>query len=333
MKKKEQLLIIFKLAVVALCLFLLIHNIKSANLRLAFTTMSNASTLGIAILTAGIITLLSVNLFLETIKWHLLVHQYGGSLFSSFKQVLGGIAGGFISPNHIGDPFTRSYMLPERFRARGLLPATLCSFSQLLATAIFGSLAIIHSTGNSMPGIIKLAITQVIIVGLVVLLIWFAMRFFENQIGKIRLVKAVLVVGLSLVRYFVFSTELWLIFLLFAPNVKFEPMFFGIALTFLANTALPSFAFTELGIRAAGASLFFPMFGIDGSIAAIATMLLWFVNMAIPAIPGMLLLLSNGISLGEIKQFKNEIMGKVPPQNEVEVTDAGGQKSYQQPHL
>lgn len=309
-KKKQLIFISIKLLFALLCIVLLVYNIKTASLLAAFSIITKTKTWVIIFLTSAIALFLAANLTIETAKWHLLVSQYGGSFKNSFKQVLGGIAGGFVSPNRIGDPFTRSYMLPPKFRVRGLLPATFCSFSQLLATAIFGSLALIHISSSTLPGIFKLAISQLIIVALAAILIWFAMRFFENRIGKLRMSRALLVVGLSLIRYFVFCTQLWLIFLLFSPSIRFEPMFFAVALTFLANAAIPSFSFTELGVRAAGASLFFPMFGIDATLAALATILLWFVNMMIPAIPGMFFLISNGISLEELKTFKNKVLGK-----------------------
>lgn len=219
-----------------------------------------------------------------------------------------------MSPNRIGDPIIRSFLLPKKFRVRGLLPATFCSFSQLLATAIFGSIALINMSWKSLPGMPKLIITQLILVFLVVVLIWVAMRFFENRIGTIRFTKALLSVVLSLMRYFIFCTELWLIFLMFSREVRFEPMFFAIALTFLANSVIPSFAFTDLGVRAAGASLFFPMFGIDGSVAAMSTVLLWVINVGLPSLPGILLLSSQGISLSDVRLFKKEAVGKVMPQ-------------------
>lgn len=309
-KKKQLIVIAVKLLFALLCITLLVYNIKLTNLLTAFHKISATKGWVLMFLTTAIALFMVANLTIETIKWHLLVSQYGGNFRNSFKQVLGGVAGGFISPNRIGDPFTRSYMLPSKFRVRGLLPATFCSFSQLLATTIFGSIALIHISGAKLPGIFKLAISQLIIVTLAAILIWFAMRFFENRIGRLRMSRALIVVGLSLVRYFVFCTQLWLIFLLFSPNIRFEPMFFAIALTFLANAAIPSFSFTELGVRAAGAALFFPMFGIDATLAALATILLWFVNMMIPAIPGTLLLISRGISKEELISFKNDVLGK-----------------------
>lgn len=309
-KKKQQITFLVKIFVALLCIILLVYNISLSNLSSAVSNIKSISLFGILMLSIAVGLLLLLNLAIETLKWHMLTYQFGGNFRSSFKQILGGIAGGIISPNRIGDPFTRSFMLPPSFRIKGLLPATFCSFSQLLATAIFGSVALIHLSSNSLPGIIKLAISQLIIVTLIVLLIWFAMRFFENRIGKLRFSRAIVVVALSLLRYFVFCTELWLIFLYFSPNVNFESMFFATALTFLINSAIPSFSITELGVRAAGASVFFPLFGINSSIAVMATILLWLVNVALPAIPGMMLLIANGIKMSDLQLFRNEALSK-----------------------
>ena len=316
LKKKQFTGTILKIAIAVLCLYLLITKISATNVVSTLSQIQHTSPLALILLFAAIAVLLTINLTLETYKWHLFVAPFGVSYLSAFKQVLGGIAGGIASPNRIGDPIIRSFLLPKKFRVRGLLPATFCSFSQLLATAIFGSIALINMSWNSLPSMPKLFITQLILVFLVVVLIWVAMRFFENRIGRIRFSKALLSVAISLLRYFVFCTELWLIFLLFSREVQFEPMFFAIALTFLANSIIPSFSFTELGVRAAGASVFFPMFGIDASIAAMATVLLWIVNVGIPSVPGILLLSAQGISLSDVLLFKKEAVEKVMPKGE-----------------
>ncbi|WP_320054159.1 lysylphosphatidylglycerol synthase domain-containing protein [uncultured Acetobacteroides sp.] len=315
-KKKRLVGISLKVGIAVLCIYLLAVKISAANVATALAQIQHTNPLALALLLAAITLLLGVNLSLETYKWHLFVAPFGVSYFSALKQVLGGMAGGIVSPNRIGDPIIRSFLLPKKFRVRGLLPATFCSFSQLLATAIFGSIALINMSWKSLPGMPKLAITQLILVFLVVVLIWVAMRFFENRIGKIRISKALLSVAISLMRYFVFCTELWLIFLVFSREVRFEPMFFAIALTFLANSAIPSFSFTELGVRAAGASVFFPIFGIDASIAVMSTVLLWVVNVAIPSLPGILYLSAHGVSLSDLRIFKKEAIEKVMPKGE-----------------
>jgi uncharacterized membrane protein YbhN (UPF0104 family) len=315
-KKKQLIGISLKVGIAVLCIYLLVTKISAINVVNSFSQIQYSNPFALVFLFVAIILLLGVNLSLETYKWHMFVAPFGVSYFSAFKQVLGGIAGGIVSPNRIGDPIIRSFLLPKKFRVRGLLPATFCSFSQLLATAIFGSIALINMSWKSLPGMPKLVITQLILVFLVVVLIWVAMRFFENRIGNIRFSKALLSVVISLMRYFVFCTELWLIFLVFSREVKFEPMFFAIALTFLANSIIPSFSFTELGVRAAGASVFFPMFGIDASIAAMSTVLLWVVNVGIPSLPGIMLLSAHGISLSDVLIFKKEAVEKVMPKGE-----------------
>jgi len=310
-KKRRLLGITIKIVLAGLCVYLLVTKLSTTEFTNALSQVQYGNPFVLICLSTTILLLLGVNLSLEAYKWHLFVAPFGVSYLSAFKQVLGGIAGGIVSPNRIGDPIVRSFLLPKKFRVRGILPATFCSFSQLLATAIFGSIALINMSWKSLPAMPRLVITQLIIVFLAVILIWVAMRFFENRIGKIRFTKALLAVAASLLRYFVFCTELWLIFLVFSREVRFEPMFFAIALTFLTNSIIPSFSFTELGVRAAGASLFFPIFGIDATIAAMSTILLWAVNIAIPAIPGAILLSAQGISFNEVKLFKKEALEKV----------------------
>lgn len=315
-KKKQFGWLALKVGILGLSAALLYLQISKEELASAFRLIHFEDVGSTILLLSAILVLLAVNLSLETYKWHLLVAPFGVSFFTAFRHVLSGIAGGVVSPNRIGDPIVRSFLLPSKFRVRGLLPATFCSFSQLLATAIFGSIALINISWKTLNGISKLFFTQLTMAFLVIVLIWVAMRFFEKRIGRIRLSKALIVVAASLLRYFTFCLQLWLIFLLFSREVQFEPMFFAIALTFLANAIIPSFAFTELGIRAAGAALFFPMFGIDATIAALATLLLWAVNMALPAIPGMVMLTTYGISLTELKGYREAALRREIPEED-----------------
>lgn len=299
-----------KILIASLCIYLLVTRIEIGKLADALAQMQRANTSSLVLVSIAIVVLLLLNIAIETAKWGLLVHQYGISTLNALRQVLGGIAGGFLSPNRIGDPIVRSMLLPEHFRIRGLLPATLCSFSQLLATAIFGAIALMKLSNEHLSSILSLAITQFILIVLIGAMIWFAIKFFENRLGRIRFSKALVVVGLSLVRYFVFCLELWMIFLLLSPDVQFEPMFFAISLTYLANAMVPSFAVAELGVRAAGAAFFFPLLGINATTAVTATMVLWTLNVALPSIPGVFVISAHGISFQNLKDFKERLLRK-----------------------
>jgi hypothetical protein len=102
---------------------------------------------------------------------------------------------------------------------------------------------------------------------------------------------------LSLLRYFVFSTQFYLAIRLTGLNFTAMQCILVIPVVYLVLAAIPTVALTEIGVRGS-VSIF--LFGLlsgvnglsaDGTLAIIsATTLIWIVNIAVPSLAGVLVI-------------------------------------------
>jgi hypothetical protein len=97
--------------------------------------------------------------------------------------------------------------------------------------------------------------------------------------------------GYSFIRYGVFFVQFILLLLLFHPFQPGLSIFTGAALYFLVTTTLPMISVLEAAIRAAVALVVFKDSGISNSALALASVLIWLVNIIIPSIFGYIILL------------------------------------------
>ncbi|MBK8805873.1 MAG: hypothetical protein IPO21_04145 [Bacteroidales bacterium] len=102
-----------------------------------------------------------------------------------------------------------------------------------------------------------------------------------------------IVLSLSFARYVVFSSQFALCVFLFIPNISIEECLLCIGATYLFTTIIPTFALAEFGIRGPIAVAIFSLYNYDALSVFSATILVWVINLAIPAALGSVLMLSN----------------------------------------
>jgi len=91
---------------------------------------------------------------------------------------------------------------------------------------------------------------------------------------------------LSALRYSVFLFQYYLVLIALGVHAGFFVSLLLIAITFLVTSALPSFALTEVVTRGAVASGFFAFVIPDTAGVVAASLLVWIINLAIPALIG-----------------------------------------------
>ena len=91
---------------------------------------------------------------------------------------------------------------------------------------------------------------------------------------------------LSIIRYLVFAFQYYLILKLFGIESSILTTFTLIALTFFVSTVIPTFALTEIAVRSAAAIYFFSTISNDTTAIVSASLALWIINIAIPALIG-----------------------------------------------
>lgn len=265
--------------------------------------------------------LFSVNLLmffnwgLEAWKWRILVQPLEEiSFFQSLKSIFSGITVSVFSPNRTGDFAGRVFFLKGADKIQASLKSFVGSLLQLLVTFITGIVAMYVYSGTDQSLIHPLEIIKqcnfrwmlLVLIILIVSMIFmirarnrFSSRIqnYMNTVFEIRNIDLLIVFGLSLIRYFIFSFQYYLSLLVFNIDVNFGMALVLIAITFFVSSAIPTFALTEIAVRGATAVYFFSTVTADSTGVLAASLLLWIINLAIPAMIG-------GFFFGGLNFFK-----------------------------
>lgn len=261
--------------------------------------------------------LMMVNWSVETIKWRYLMQRiYPLSFLSSLKSVLAGVSVSVIFPNRAGDFIGRAFLLPQGYALQGTFATWVGNISQLIITMCWGVAGVVYAwvrcAHSGMQATVWPILLAVLLV-LVILALWayfsissftrFLRRFkvhwveyvaqklsFLEQYSHRELSRVLL---LSCTRYAIFVFQLYLALRLFAVNTPFGPAIGISCLYFLLTTITPTWVLSEIGVRASVAILLFgpvtavfPSLGLSEVAVIFPTILLWCVNVVLPAVAG-----------------------------------------------
>lgn len=263
----------------------------------------------------GIVFLGVLNWIVEAYKWkYLLEPHYSLSVAGSTKIVLAGLSLGLLTPKRAGEWFSRAAFVPAQIRWQAILQTFIGSISQLLVTIIFGSCSLIlvffiYSTQNEVliTAYIQYLIPVLLFVGFIIMLVFRSrfLNYIEKKIpglksGEIRKsfigkpFKGALL--LSSIRYLIFSLQFVLTLVLFGCSLSVFLILLGVCIVYLFLTLMPLSFIGDTVVRGPVAVFvftdFFPLL-IPHSTASSqsagvlsATMLIWFINILLPALIG-----------------------------------------------
>jgi hypothetical protein len=267
-----------------------------------------------------VILLMVVNWSLEAYKWKYLIGKVEKiSFFKSFQAVLTGISVSSFIPNRVGEFFGRIFILKTASRIEGVLITIVGSMSQLLVTILAGSIALLiviprylSDAGFSSGYIFYSLVAIVMAMDFLLVSLFFRLSFLatlkerilQNGLKRFRKFFRIFafyhnremgtVLLLSFTRYLVFSTQFYLLLVLFGIRIPYFNALELIALVYFIMAIIPTIALTELGIRGSVAlyvfGLYFkpivPMAGAGNMGIFTASTLLWIINLGIPALIG-----------------------------------------------
>jgi len=273
---------------------------------------------------ALILLLMVLNWLIEVLKWKNMISKVEQvSMKRSVFAVLTGVTISSFTPNRIGEYFGRAFILKKASHVEGILITVIGSMSQLLITILTGSIALLIFFPIFMPdaefirGYLYYAfIALIVLLDGILLGLFFNVNFLatwkekilQNGLSRIRKYFRVFtlysnsdlltVMALSFARYIVFSTQYLLLLHALGVNIPFYYAYLLISLIYLIMAIIPTIALTELGIRGSVAIYFFGFYfaplmraSADLNLAVLtASVLLWIINLGIPAIAGSLFL-------------------------------------------
>ncbi len=284
---------------------------------------SNTSFVWLLIL-AGL--LMTVNLFTEIWKWKFLINKLEKvSWWNAIKAVLTGISISMFLPNRVGDYLGRVFILRKADRMQAVLATVLGSLAQLLTTIIFGLVAGLLFFPLYFE--LSVALNQWIFSGLIILvafslfiLLFLYLNFsafttiIKRISGKyfIKIEKYIQVFSwyssrdlskvlmISILRYLVFSFQFYLLLVAFGVPVNYIEAMMLVCLVYIMMTIIPTVALTEIGVRGSVSLFVFQLFlapkelwseSIGLGVAAASTVL-WLINLALPALLGIVFVYS-----------------------------------------
>jgi len=261
---------------------------------------------------ASVVLLMVCNWGLEAIKWRYLIRKVESvSFLQSFRAVFSGVTVSIYTPNRVGEYLGRVFYLNTADRIEAALITMIGSLAQLLITIVVGSLCFIpfirlYSDIGTSSYLIYLVSFLVWVVIFLIVLAFLNTSFltvllkrikplqrfdkYLNVFSYYRTTELLVVLLLSLARYMVFTLQFFILLRAFGVDTSVLEGVVLIPLNFLAMTAIPTIALTELLIRESVALKFLGYASENTLGIATTTFTLWVVNLAVPALAGGLLI-------------------------------------------
>lgn len=302
--------LLLKTAIFILSLWYIFQKLKIANFTLHLEdtiTKINSLYFFIAFL------LVLVNWGIEAGKWKYLVQKMEHISFSTaLKSILSGVTISIFTPNRIGEFAGRVFYLKNTDKVKATMISLFGSMFQLSVTILSGTAACIlyyfrHEDESFMLNFI--AVGNLLLLGIILTLVLLVIAFIyaiRNVLPE--RIKSILFLFtskemfttfmLSLMRYMVFSFQYYLILRVFGINAGVIDSFLLIAITFFITSVIPTFAMTEITVRGASAIYFFSTVSNDTSSIIAASVIVWIINLAIPALIG-------GLFIWNLKFFED----------------------------
>ena len=249
--------------------------------------------------------LLFLNWGIEAKKWKYLIREtIKIKWYTAFKKIMTSITVGLVTPNRIGEIPARAILLNDKKNLKDLIVKTsVGAYSQLLVTLFFGTMASLFSLC-----VFQIYATVYLNVCLVIITIVMASSYFFQKyvvnifykIGYVKrknlldglndygIVQLTFVFFLSSLRYLVFSLQFYLV--LSAFNFQFFSFteLLLIPLCFMITSFIPTILISEIGVRGSVALFVFGTISNMEAQIVLASVILWFINIAFPALMGLI---------------------------------------------
>ncbi len=258
------------------------------------------------ILLSVVFLLMIVNWTIEAAKWRTLLQDTEQfSLLRSLQSVLTGQAVSMITPNRIGEYMGRILYLKNINKIQGVTVTIVGSFAQLIVTGFLGLTGLIYyiTRVNYAPWLNVLLISSVL---LCIGLTYFYFHLYKviewtngisflkkirvylevvKRFDKPRLLKILL---FSLLRYSVYTIQFVILLHVMQVKASMPDLVFTICLIYWAMAIVPTIAIAEIGVRSETAVYFLKPL-CDNPVGIVSSsLLLWMINLIIPALVGCL---------------------------------------------
>lgn len=312
---REKLLTGLRLLVLVAVVWFVVQAFRERELGLTavYAHLQKSLTLANTALLALVALFTPVNWTLEALKWRDLARKIQPIGFGAALQgVLAGLSLGFATPANLGDYAGRIGALktaadgPDR-RLEALGGLVVGNAMQFYVALLAGTgayayfLRFVFPQPSAVHWLLLALLTATLGFGL-----WVARRRrsvprlfdrfawlrpfarYVRVVGQYSPAELARVFGWAVLRHAVFTGQFLLMLLIFNIRLPAADALCGVSLVFFAKTVVPAFHFlSDLGVREFTALYFFSFWKIGPEAVVSATLVLWFVNILLPALVGM----------------------------------------------
>ncbi len=241
----------------------------------------------------GILFLLSLsflNRFLEILKWQNLVSVIRKiSIREATKQVLGALTAGIFTPNGIGEYAGKAIFFEPVYRKKVVFLNLICNGIQMILSIIFGIVGL-WVLGFRFWVLIFAGISLLLILGSFFLknitLKGYSIQKLAEKINEIPKSVHRKNIVLAVLRYLTFSHQYYFLFLAFDVDLPYITLMATITAVYFLASSLPTFQFLDFAVKGSVSVYFFGLLGINEWVIVFISMLMWFLNVALPVMIG-----------------------------------------------
>jgi hypothetical protein len=255
----------------------------------------------------AVVVLMFFNWLCEAEKWRRLMQSTAAmSRWNALQAVLTGVSVSMLTPNRIGEYAGRVLYLSNKHKLKGITVTLVGSLAQVLVSALMGSIGlliyILHQKNYTAWMLLYLILS--LLIGLGLLILYFNLNWISSfcarysYLRKIKIYVDVIqrfpkrllmsVLCLSLVRFLIYSLQLVFLFYFVLLDAPFYELLGMVWAIFWTLAVVPTIALAELGVRGQTALFFMGALTTNALGVVSAMVLLWFINLIIPALTGCL---------------------------------------------
>jgi uncharacterized membrane protein YbhN (UPF0104 family) len=253
-----------------------------------------------------VVLLMFCNWALETTKWRLLVNRLDNiSFFRALQGILFGVAFSLFTPNRLGE-YGGRVMVLKHHRIAAIVSTLVGSYSQIVVNTIFGTsafllylvffreIAVYWMVAYSIflflgAGFLLISYFNIDIVSV----LFNRYSIFKKLAQYVDVVKVYsasdlrALLFISGCRYAVYCLQFYALLKFFKSGVPFEFALVLVPSVFFIQSVLPTLAIADVSIRGEISLQVISGFATGGALNILAaSVLLWFINLIIPAVMG-----------------------------------------------
>jgi len=288
-KAKQFLLVLAKVLIVGLAFFYIFNRLRNddnVNFSTVFKYLSGFSIAFLLLFTI-------LNWFLEVIKWQNLVASFKTiTFYEAMQQTFGSLTAAIFTPNKVGEYGAKVLYFKRENAKRIVVLNFIHNSSQMLVTVLFGSIGVLVS-GFKFPvsSLFWLSIGFVVVFLFILFfrrieIYGFSIQILVEKIKNFDRKTLLKTLVLSIFRYFVFSTQFFILLLFFDVNIAFKIAFATIFTMYFLASIVPTIHFLDIVIKGSVAVFLFSNLGVSAHKIITITSIMWLLNLVLPVVVG-----------------------------------------------